>query len=52
VTLGPVSATDGSLTATAPVTYVENGARQPEQHTIRLIQGANGQLLVDSDVPG
>jgi hypothetical protein len=51
VTLGPVSATDGSLTATAQVTYVENGQPQPEQHTIRLIRGDDGRLLIDSDVP-
>jgi serine/threonine protein kinase len=49
VTLGPVSATDGSLTATAPVTYVENGVAQPEQHTFVLIRGNDGQLLIDSD---
>jgi serine/threonine protein kinase len=49
VTLGPVSATDGSLTATASVTYVENGVRKPEQHTFTLVRGNDGQLLVDSD---
>jgi hypothetical protein len=52
VTLGPVSATDGSLTATATVTYVENGAAQPEQHTITLIRGTDGRLLIDSDRQG
>jgi serine/threonine protein kinase len=51
VTLGPVSATDGSLTATAPVTFVENGVTIPEQHTFTLIRGADGQLLIDSDRP-
>ena len=49
VTLGPITATDGSLTATVPVTYVENGERLPEQHTITLVRGDDGQLLVDSD---
>jgi len=52
VTLGPVSASDGSLTATAPVTYVENGSAAPEQHTFTLVRGADGQLLIDSDRPG
>jgi hypothetical protein len=49
VTLGPVSATDGSLTATAPVTYVEDGETLPEQHTFVLIRGEDGRLLIDSD---
>ncbi|WP_138760965.1 hypothetical protein [Modestobacter altitudinis] len=49
VSLGPVSATDGSLTATAPVTYVEDGSTLPEQHTFVLVRGENGQLLIDSD---
>jgi serine/threonine protein kinase len=52
VTLGPVSATDGSLTATAPVTYVEDGRTIPEQHTFTLIRGDDGQLLIDSDRAG
>ncbi|MFQ1003290.1 serine/threonine-protein kinase [Modestobacter sp. SSW1-42] len=49
VTLGPVSAADGSLTATAPVTYVENGSSEPEQHTFTFVRGDDGRLLVDSD---
>jgi hypothetical protein len=49
VTLGPVSATDGSLTATAPVTFVEDGETLPEQHTFVLVRGEDGRLLVDSD---
>jgi hypothetical protein len=52
VQLGPVSATDGSLRATARVTYVENGVAQPEQHTITLIRGTDGRLLIDSDRQG
>jgi serine/threonine protein kinase len=52
VTLGPVSATDGSLTARASVTYVEDGASVPEQHTFVLVRGADGQLLIDSDRAG
>jgi hypothetical protein len=52
VTLGPISATDGSLTATAPVTYVENGVSQPEQHTFVLVRGEGGRLLIDSDRAG
>ncbi|WP_166503378.1 serine/threonine-protein kinase [Modestobacter italicus] len=52
VTLGPVSATDGSLTASAPVTYVENGSTLPEQHTFVLVRGEDGQLLIDSDRAG
>jgi hypothetical protein len=50
VSLGPVSATDGSLTATAPVTFVEDGGRSPEQHRFTLVRGDDGRLLVDSDV--
>ena len=52
VTLGPVSATDGSLTATAPVTYVEDGSTLPEQHTFVLVRGEDGRLLIDSDRAG
>jgi serine/threonine protein kinase len=52
VTLGPVSATDGSLTATASVTYVENGQTLPEQHTFVLVRGDDGRLLIDSDRQG
>ncbi|QXG74678.1 serine/threonine protein kinase [Modestobacter sp. L9-4] len=51
VSLGPVSASDGSLTATAPVTFVEDGSRSPEQHRFTLVRGDDGRLLVDSDVP-
>jgi hypothetical protein len=52
VTLGPVSARDGSLVVTARVTFVQkDGGTSPEQHTITLIQD-DGQLLIDSDVPG
>ena len=52
VTVGPVSATDGSLSATAPVTYVENGSRKPERHTFVLVRGSDGRLLIDSDRAG
>jgi len=52
VALGPVSAGDGSLTATAPVTYVENGRSIPEQHTFVLVRGDDGRLLIDSDRAG
>jgi serine/threonine protein kinase len=51
VALGSVSASDGSLTATAPVTFVENGAREPEQHVFTFVRGDDGRLLVDSDRP-
>jgi serine/threonine protein kinase len=53
VRLGPVSVAAGSLVARAPVTFVENGSPLPvEQHTITLIRGQDGRLLIDSDVPG
>ncbi len=53
VRLGPVSVSAGSLVARAPVTFVENGAALPvEQHTITLVRGPDGRLLIDSDVPG
>jgi serine/threonine protein kinase len=52
VTLGRVSVDDGSLTATARVTYVENGAQLPEQHTFVLVRGEDGRLLIDSDRAG
>jgi hypothetical protein len=47
--LGPVSASDGSLTATAPVTFIEDGESKPEQHTFVLVRGDDGRLLIDSD---
>jgi serine/threonine protein kinase len=53
VTLGEVSVPEGSLVASAPVTYVEDGSQLPvEQHTITLIEGGDGRLLIDSDRPG
>jgi hypothetical protein len=50
VTLGQVSAQDGSLVATGTVTYTENGAPQREQHTFTLVRGEGGQLLIDQDI--
>ncbi|SDO85246.1 Protein kinase domain-containing protein [Klenkia soli] len=50
VVLGPVTATDGSLVATAQVTFVEDGEQQVEQHQFTLVEGADGTLLMDSDV--
>jgi serine/threonine protein kinase len=52
VRLGPVTATDGSLVAHGTVTYVENGAAKPEQHTFTLVRGQDGRLLMDSDRAG
>ena len=52
VELGEVQAEDGSLEASAPVTFVSrNGNRSPEQHRITLVRGDDGRLLVDYDVP-
>jgi len=51
VVLGPVTATDGSLVATAQVTYVEDGEPQVEQHQFTLVEGPGGQLLMDQDIP-
>ncbi|SDY42723.1 Serine/threonine protein kinase [Modestobacter sp. DSM 44400] len=52
VTLGPVQATDGDQVVTAPVTFVEkNGDTFPAQHTITVIRGEDGRLLIDSDIP-
>ena len=48
--LGPVTATDGSLEATAQVTFVEDGEQQVEQHRFTLVEGADGTLLMDVDV--
>ena len=53
VSLGPVSVPEGSLVASASVTFVEGGTQLPvEQHTITLIPGSDGRLLVDSDRAG
>ncbi|MCZ2846642.1 serine/threonine-protein kinase [Modestobacter sp. VKM Ac-2978] len=52
VTRGPVSAQDGSLVASMPVTFTErDGTVRPEQHQITLVRGDDGQLLIDYDVP-
>ncbi len=51
VVLGPVSASDGSLVATAQVTFVEDGQQLVEQHQFTLIEGADGTLLMDQDIP-
>jgi serine/threonine protein kinase len=51
VTLGEVRADEGSLVVDAQVTFVaDDGERFPEQHRIQLVEGPDGQLLVDSDV--
>ncbi len=50
VRLGAVTAEEGSLTATAQVTFVENGQEQVEQHRFTLVAGPRGELLMDSDV--
>nr|WP_281372093.1 serine/threonine-protein kinase [Modestobacter versicolor] len=51
VTLGPVSAQDGSLVATAPVTFVDtDGEVEDEQHEISLVRGQDGRLLIDYDL--
>ena len=51
VVLGPVSATDGSLVATAQVTFVEGGEEEVEQHQFTLVEGTDGTLLMDEDIP-
>ncbi|MCZ2817421.1 serine/threonine-protein kinase [Modestobacter sp. VKM Ac-2984] len=52
VTRGPVSAQDGSLVASMPVTFTErDGTVRPEQHQITLVRGDDGRLLIDYDVP-
>ncbi|MEI4280990.1 serine/threonine-protein kinase [Klenkia terrae] len=51
VVLGPVSATDGSLVATAQVTFVEDDEEQVEQHQFTLVEGPDGTLLMDRDIP-
>jgi hypothetical protein len=46
-----VSAQDGSLEASAPVTYTnDDGSVEPEQHVISLVRGEDGRLLIDYDV--
>ena len=51
VRLGAVTADEGSLTASAQVTYVDrDGTEQVEQHRFTLVEGDGGQLLMDSDV--
>ncbi|WP_448614553.1 serine/threonine-protein kinase [Modestobacter sp. URMC 112] len=52
VELGSVQASDGQLSATAEVTFVaDDGEVFPEVHEIVLVEGPDGQLLVDSDRP-
>ncbi|MCO7222240.1 serine/threonine-protein kinase [Klenkia sp. PcliD-1-E] len=50
VRLGEVTAEEGSLTATAQVTFVEDGQDLVEQHRFTLVAGPRGELLMDSDV--
>ncbi|SCX39906.1 Serine/threonine protein kinase [Klenkia marina] len=50
VVLGPVSATDGSLVATAQVTFVEDDEQLVEQHRFTLVEGPDGTLLMDEDI--
>ncbi|MCZ2803766.1 serine/threonine-protein kinase [Modestobacter sp. VKM Ac-2983] len=52
VSRGPVSAQDGSLLASMPVTFTErDGSVSAEQHEITLVRGDDGRLLIDYDVP-
>jgi eukaryotic-like serine/threonine-protein kinase len=51
VDLGAVQAQDGSLVATAPVTFEdEDGGVSAEQHEITLVRDDDGRLLVDYDL--
>ncbi|SDF62746.1 serine/threonine-protein kinase [Klenkia brasiliensis] len=51
VRLGAVTAQEGSLTASAQVTFVDrDGTEQVEQHQFTLVQGPDGRLLMDRDV--
>ncbi len=51
VRLGAVTAEDGSLTASAQVTFVDrDGTEQVEQHQFTLVEGPDGRLLMDRDV--
>jgi serine/threonine protein kinase len=48
---GPVSAQDGSLVASMPVTFTgRDGSVSAEQHEITLVRGDDGQLLIDYDI--
>ncbi|UZJ25477.1 serine/threonine protein kinase [Rhodococcus antarcticus] len=50
VTLGTITAQDGSLTATANVTFTRpGGAPQSETHQMTLVPGNDGQLHLDVD---
>ncbi len=51
VNLQSVQASDGSLQATATLTFVRKGGggTQTEQHALTLVEGEGGQLLVDVD---
>jgi serine/threonine protein kinase len=51
VTLGGTSADEAGLVVNAQVTLVRDDETFPEQHRIQLVEGSDGQLLVDSDVP-
>jgi len=51
VSISDVQATDGSLEATASVTYTENdGDVIPETHAISLVRDDDGRLLIDYDI--
>jgi eukaryotic-like serine/threonine-protein kinase len=51
VELGAVQAQDGSLVATAPVTFRgTDGGVSTEQHQITLVRGDGGRLLIDYDL--
>jgi eukaryotic-like serine/threonine-protein kinase len=51
VKLSGVQAKDGSLTATGELEFRgRDGSRRREQHQFTLVRGADGNLLMDSDV--
>ncbi|WP_222262269.1 serine/threonine-protein kinase [Modestobacter marinus] len=51
VELGAVQAQDGSLVATAPVTFrEEDGSVSAERHEITLVRDDDGRLLIDYDL--
>ena len=42
---------DGATAATLDIQYVSpDGSKQTERHLVTFVQGANGRLLLDSDV--
>jgi hypothetical protein len=51
VKVSNIQAADGSTDPTLDIEYISaDGSRQTEHHVVSFVRGADGQLLLDSDV--